>query len=138
MVIYFHGSPRPQNNFNTKISEHTKICRITVAIYMHVRTHMHICNICICIHLHSWQTGIYTHMLKCPNLSWYCKEKEKSVCGVCVCVLSMPFTSTVEHHRNTLLSKTELLMQRIDGAPLSGKQKVKTHHYAMPAKMSWT
>ena len=53
--------------------------------------------------------------------------------------LDMPLTATlsVEHHWNALVSKAELLMQRIDGAPLSGKQKVKIYRYAMPAKMSW-
>ena len=53
--------------------------------------------------------------------------------------LGVPFTATLpgEHHRNPLVSKTELLMQRINGAPLSGKQKIKIYYYAMPAKMSW-
>ena len=53
--------------------------------------------------------------------------------------LGMPFTATLsaEHHRNALVSKTESLMQKIDGAPLSGKQKVKIYRYAMPVKMSW-
>ena len=53
--------------------------------------------------------------------------------------LGMPFTATlsVEHHRYALVSKTKSLMQRIDEAPLSGKQKVKIYRHALPAKMSW-
>ena len=48
--------------------------------------------------------------------------------------LGMPFTATlsVEHHRYALVSKTKSLMQKIDEAPLSGKQKVKST--AMPCQ----
>ena len=77
-------------------------------------------------------------MLKCPILILVDTVKRKKRVW-CVCSwYAFQSTLSVEYHQNALVTKAELLMQRIDGAPLSGKQKVKNYHYAMPAKISWT